>query len=363
VVGDRIFTMGDLEDGQYVLALNRNGGRILWRTRVGGRHEDQRPGPRSTPTVDGQHLYALSTEGRLFCLHTETGKAVWEKSLPDDFGGYMMKAMGSYDWKFSESPLVDGQKVVVTPGHIQALMVALDKSTGKEIWRTQGRRLGPRGSDGAGYASAVVSEASGIRQYVQLMGRGLIGVHADTGELLWGYNDVASDIANIATPLVWDDYVFGSAGYGTGSALIKIVAGDQGLAAEEVYFLPADTLQNHHGGLILHQQVVFTGTGHNKGFPIALEAETGKVLWGPIRNDGKDSAAITFADGFLYFRYQNGLMVLVKADAESYREAGSFRIPEPIQQSWSHPVISASRLYLREQEYLYCYNLADPKKN
>ena len=358
VVGDRIFTMGDLDDGQYAMAVSAAGGELLWKTRLGPPFEDKRGGPRSTPTVDGDRLYVMTTEGVVVCLGAASGEERWRRDLPADFDGYLMKAMGSYDWKFSESPLVEGDRVVVTPGHIEALMVALDKRTGKELWRTQGRRLGPVGSDGAAYSSAVVSEAAGVRQYVQLVGRGLIGVAADTGELLWGYNRVASDIANIATPVVHGDFVFASTGYGTGAALVKIARQDDTLEAEEVYFLEAGTLQNHHGGLVLHDGTVFTGTGHNKGFPIAVELLTGKVLWGPERTQGHDSAAVSYADGRLYFRYQDGRMILIEARADAYRERGTFMIPDVEKESWAHPVIAHGKLFLREQDNLLCYDIS-----
>ena len=357
VTGDRVFTMGDLEGGQFVIALKESDGAPVWKTRVGDVHEDRYAGPRSTPTVDGQRLYVLSTDGNLVCLDVATGKEHWRRSLVTDYEGYLMRAMGSYQWQFSESPLIDGRRVVVTPGHINALMVALDKETGEEIWRTKGSRLGPIGADGAGYSSAVISQAAGVRHYVQLVGRGLIGVDADSGELLWGYNRVASDIANIATPIVHGDYVFASAGYGTGAALVKIVRSDQGLEAEEVYFLSADVLQNHHGGLILHEGTVYTGTGHNKGFPIAADFMKGDVAWGPERNAGQDSAAIAYADQRLYFRYRDGRMILIEASPEAYRERGTFMIPNVELQSWSMPVVANGKLWLREQDRLYCYDI------
>ncbi|MEE8525408.1 MAG: PQQ-binding-like beta-propeller repeat protein, partial [Thermoanaerobaculia bacterium] len=353
VTGGRIITMGDLADGQYVIALGEDGGELLWKTKVGSGHQDdRRGGSRATPTVDGDRLFTINTDGDVLALEVETGKEVWRRSMVKDYGGYLMKAMGSYEWRFSESPLVDGQRVVVTPGHIEALMVALDRDTGEEIWKTQGRRLGPVGADGAGYSSAVISEAGGVRQYVQLVGRGLIGVEAETGKLLWNYNRVASDIANIPTPLVSGNFVFGAAGYGTGSALVEIKPGEDGLEAEEVYFLEGDTLQNHHGGLILHEGTVYTGTGHNKGFPIAANLADGKILWGPIRNEGRDSSVIAYADDRLYFRFADGRMYLVEATPEEYREHGTFVIPEIEKQSWSLQVIVDGKLYLREQDNL-----------
>ncbi len=358
VAGERVYTMGDLGDGQYVLALSRADGKHLWKTRVGSTHEDEYLGPRSTPTIDGDRLYVVTTDGDAICLEAADGKLVWKRSLPGEFGGTLMKAMGTYDWKFAESPLVDGDRVVVTPGARDAALVALDKATGEEIWRAAIPELGEAGADGAGYSSVVVSNAGGIRQYVQLVGRGLIGVAADTGRFLWGYNRVANNIANIPTPLIHGDLVFGSSGYGTGAALVRISREGDALRAEEVYFVPGDTFQNHHGGLILDNGYVYTGTGHNKGFPIALELGTGKVAWGPERNDGKNSAAIAFADGRIYFRYQDGLMVLVEASPEGYREHGSFRIPDVKRESWPHPVIAGGRLYLREQDTLYVYDVS-----
>jgi outer membrane protein assembly factor BamB len=315
-------------------------------------------GPRSTPTVDGNRLFVMNTEGNVICLEAESGKEVWRRSLPDDFGSHMMQAMGTTDWRYAESPLVDGDKVIVTPGVTAAAMVALDKKSGEEIWRARIGRLGSQGAYGAAYSSVVISNGGGIKHYVQFIGRGLIGIEAETGRFLWGYNSVANDIANIATPLVHGNYVFASSGYGTGAALLELSSdGEGGVTAEEVYFLPPETFQNHHGGLILDGGFVFTGTGHNKGFPIAVRLEDGEVAWGPERNAGQSSAAITYADGRIYFRYQDGRMILVEATAEGYREHGTFMIPEVKAESWSHPVITDGRLYLREQDNLFAYDI------
>ncbi len=353
VTAGRIFTMGDLEDGQYVFALDQANGRQAWKTRVGDTWEDQYLGSRSTPTVDGDRLYAIGTEGDLVCLQTATGRQVWRKSLPRDFGGRMMSI-----WKFAESPLVDGEKLIVTPGARNAALVALNKRTGEEIWRASIPDMGPRGKDGAGYSSAVVSLGAGVKQYVQLMGRGVVGVEAETGRYLWSYNRVANEVANIATPIVQGDFVFASTGYRTGAVLLKLSRRGDGVKAEEVYFLQGNNFQNHHGGIILSDGFLYTGTGHNRGFPLCIKMQDGQAAWGPVRNAGRGSAAVSYADGHLYFRYQNGLMVLVEATAEEYREKGSFMIPDVNQYSWSHPVISDGRLYLREQNNLFAYDVS-----
>lgn len=358
VAGDRIYTLGDLGDAQYAIALERDGGAIVWKTEIGPAWEDKYLGPRSTPTVDGNRVYVLGTEGDLFCLDAATGKKIWSRNLPKEFGGTMMKAQGTYEWKFSESPLIDGNRIIVTPGAKDAALVALKKASGKEIWRTTVPDLGERGTDGAGYSSVIVSEAGGIRQYVQFLGRGVIGVEAKTGRFLWGYNPVANDVANIPTPLIDGNFVFASSGYGTGSALVELTPTTDGLAAEEVYFLAPETMQNHHGGLILHDGYVYSGTGHNKGFPLSVKLADGTVAWGKIRNEGQGSAAVSYADGRLYFRYQNGLMVLIEATPEGYHEYGSFMIPDVKQPSWAHPVIAGGKLYLREQDSLFCYDIS-----
>jgi outer membrane protein assembly factor BamB len=358
VAAGRIYTMGDLADGQHVIAVAERDGSPIWKTRVGAIWDDEFPGPRATPTVDRDRLFAVTTEGDVVALALADGKELWRRSLPRDFGGALMAAKGSYNWKWAESPLVDGERVVVTPGGAAAVMVALDRKTGKELWRAKlPGPLGPAGADGAAYSSAVVSQGAGVRQYVQLVGRGAIGVEAASGRVLWSYNRVANDVAVIPTPLVAGDQVFVSTGYQTGAALLRLRKDGDGVRAEEVYFLPATTFQTHHGNMILHEGHVYAGHGHNRGNPIAVELATGKVAWGPAEPPGRASAAVTYADGRVYFRYQDGTMALVEASPKAYTLLGSFKIPDVKRESWSHPVVANGRLLLREQDALLAYEL------
>jgi len=353
VVGDRIYTMGDKGGSQYVFALAKADGKILWNAKVGAPWEDEYAGPRGTPTVDGDLLYAIGTEGDLVCLETATGKERWRKSLPRDFGGAM-----STMWKFSESPLVDGDLLVFTPGARDAALVAVNKKTGALVWKAGIPDLGPRGKDGAGYSGIVISNGAGVKQYVQLLGKGLVGIRASDGKFLWGYNRIANDVANIPTPVVRGNYVFASTGYQTGAALVELSAQGQAVMAKEVYFLPASTFQNHHGGVVLVGDHIYAGHGHNKGFPISIDFMTGKVAWGgDIRNAGTGSAAVLYADNRLYYRYQNGVVVLVEATPAGYREKGSFNIPDVSHPSWPHLVVADGRLYVREQDNLYVYDV------
>ncbi|HTN77628.1 MAG TPA: PQQ-binding-like beta-propeller repeat protein, partial [Pirellulaceae bacterium] len=186
---------------------------------------------------------------------------------------------------------------------------------------------------------------------------GVIGVDAASGKLLWGYNTIANDTANIPTPIVKGDYVFCSTGYGTGAALLKISKEGGKLAAQQVYFLEADSMQNHHGGMILLGKHIYCGHGHNNGFPLCIEAATGKPMWKPGRGAGGGSAAISYADGQLYFRYEDGTMALVEANPTEYKLNGKFKLLTHHGNSWPHPVIAGGKLYLRDQGTLLVYDI------
>ena len=355
IVGDRIYTMGDRGDSQYVLALNLADGKQVWATKIGPSWDDNdAPGPRGTPTVDGDLVYAMGTEGEVVCLDRASGAIRWQKSVTRDYNGQMMSV-----WKYAESPLVDGNRLLFTPGNYDAMVVAVDKRTGKDLWRAEVGRITGNGSNGAGYSSVIASDAAGVHQYIQLIGRGLIGIRADDGKVLWKYNRVANDVANIATPVVRGDYVFASTAYGAGSVLLHLEKNGDGVDAKEVYFLEPRTFQNHHGGVVLVGDYLYGGHGQNNGFPTCIEFLTGKIRWGGnIRPEGTGgSAAVAYADGHLYFRYENGAMKLFEASPEGFKESGSFQIPGVRKPSWSHPVIHDGKLYLREQDSLYAYNI------
>jgi outer membrane protein assembly factor BamB len=352
IVGNTLFTMGDLkEDGQnaqYILAFDLASKQRLWKAKVGPPHGD---GSRCTPTVDGPRIYALGTDGDLVCVDTAKGQEIWRKSLPKDFGGKMMSG-----WKYSESPLIDGEKLLCTPGG-QTVMVALDKKSGNVIWKCQPADTKTTG--GAGYSSIVVSEGAGVRQYVTVMGRGAVGVAAAEGQLLWTYPRVANDTANIPTPVVKGDFVFVSTAYGAGAALLKLVKDSTGVKADEVYFLKADTFQSHHGGFLCVGDYIFGAHGHNQGNPICLELATGKVLWRE-KQLGKGSGSVLYADGQLYYRYEDDTLALIEANPSRYVLKGSFKMPERPGAGgpgWAHPVIHNGHLYVRHNDVLFCYDI------
>lgn len=355
VVDGVVYTTGELGGKHVVTALaSQDSGEpaVLWKQACGeADHDAGYPGSRSTPTVDGDRLYVVSTAGDLACLHREDGKILWSKSLVRDFGGRMMSG-----WGFSESPLIDGDHVVVTPGSDSAAIAAMDKLSGREIWRANVPNTG-----GAGYASIVVAESGGMRQYLTLFGSGLISVAAEDGRFLWRYDRIANRTANIPSPVVHGDYIFASTGYDAGAALLHIQGDGTNVDAEEVYYLDGKTFQNHHGGFVLVGDHIYAGSGHNRGSPTCLDWKTGKIVWKQVRGPGEGSAAVIFAHGRLYFRYQDGRMALVEATPEAYRLRGTFDIPDVADPSWAHPAIAEGLLYLREQDSLYCYDCRQPE--
>lgn len=354
IVDGILYTSGNFEGGQGVSAFSIKDGKLLWQTPVTDfvpKHGYQ--GARSAPTVDGDKLYITTSNGVIACLSTK-GKIVWSKDFKKEWKGKMMSG-----WGFSESPLVDGDRVVCTPGGNDAFMVSLDKKTGTTKWKTkiESEDLGKKGKDGAGYGSIVISNGGGVKQYVQMTGRGVIGVRTEDGRLMWNYNKVANSTANIPTPVVDGDHVFCSTGYGTGSALLKLVKKGSTVVAEEVYFLKPKTLQNHHGGLLLIDGHIYGAHKHNGGDPICVEMKSGEVKWGPEKGVGHGSACVTFVDGHLIYRYQSGHVALVKATPKGYELKGSFMPAHQEAESWAHPVVSDGKLYLREQDHIMCYEL------
>lgn len=348
-----LYTMGDraTEDGdrQFVLAFDLQSHDELWAAEVGPPHRD---GSRCTPTVGGDLVFALGTSGDLVCVDATTGRVTWRKNLTDDFGGKMMSV-----WRFSESPLVDGDRLVCTPGVNGALLVALNKRTGETIWKTEVDDLGPNGKDGAGYCSIVPAEIEGVRQYVTLLGRGAVGVEAETGRLLWNYNRIANDVANITSPVIRDNHVFVTTSYRTGCALLEIERNGDSFSAKEVYFYEHDHFNNHHGGVVLVGDCIYGGSGQNNGIVTCLDFLTGEIRWkhDPI---GRRSAAVLYADGCLYYRYEDGTMALVAADPEEFRLLGKFKLPVVDGPAWPHPVISDGKLYLRANDTLMCYDVS-----
>ena len=353
IAGDRIYTLGDAlstaaDQDEYLSCFDRATGRQLWTTKTGGPWTDGQESwqsSRSTPTVDGDIVYVITPFGQLVACGTKDGREVFRVDLKQQFGGKKGDA-----WGYSESVLVDGDRVVCTPGGEQAAMVALDKRTGRPIWT-----CAVPGITGAGHSSIVISDVKGRRIYVQTTASGPIGVDARTGALLWTY-PIEKTVAVIPTPIVRDDLVFFAAGYKRGGALLRQVpVPGGGVKVDEVYGLNKK-LANKHGGIVLVGDHLY-GCADDQAILVCAELLTGKVAW-EARGSGKNSATVMAADGHIYVRYANGTVSLVKADPAEYREVASFDVPDAAgRPSWAHMVILDGLLYLRSGDDILCYDL------
>lgn len=336
MAGTRIFTQGGAGGRSEVHCLNRADGRKLWTAslgRMGG--NDRGDGPRATPTIDGNRVFVLTENGDLACLDVAGGKPVWSMNMLSEFGG------SNPNWLLSESPLIDGERLIVTPGGRGAGMVALDKATGKTIWKSAEL------SDPAGYASAIVAEVGGVRCYMNLTARGGVGVRASDGKLLWRYDRAANRVANCTTPVFHSNRVFYTSAYDTGCALLALNASGGAVESREVYF--SRDMMNHHGGVVLVGGYLY---GFSNAILTCLEFASGKVMWRD-RSVGKGS--LTVANGQLYLLGENGTAGLADVSPEGYREHGRFRIDDLGRPAWAHPVVCGGRLYLRNQGRLECY--------
>ncbi len=388
IAAGRIFGMSKRDEDEVVWALSEADGKKLWTTRLGPAYQGGGPqgneGPACSPTVDGELLYVVGEGGDMACLQAAGGKVVWKRSFTRDFGGRVPM------WRFTESPLIDGDKVICTPGGPDAMLVALDKLTGKTIWQSKmpasapaspgnsagtpggpgnfggpgksgGRRGGFGGGGGAAYASAIAIDFDGQRQYVQFTAKAVIGVAASDGKFLWRYDKPANRMAiNCSTPIYDKGMVFASSAYGAGGGLVKLSKSTEGgVKAEEVY--ATARMQNHHGGMILLDGCLYGANGGNEGgYLVCLDFQTGKVLWDE-RDGGKRRApkgSITLADGRFYYRTEKGVMLLIEPSPKEYIERGRFQQPDRSESSaWSHPVVANGKLYIRDQDLLLCYDI------
>jgi outer membrane protein assembly factor BamB len=346
IAGNRVFTMGDLkDDGCYVFAIDRAKGEIVWKTMI-GKTGGNYAGPRCTPTIDGDSLYAIGQFGDFVCLDIADGKERWKKNFAKDFHGQ------SGGWNYTESPLVDGAKVIVTPGGAEATMVALNKKNGAVI----GKGVIPDGEK-AGYSSIIAANIDGTRQYIQLLANGLASFSADKGELLWRYGKAkdrfGQNTANIPTPIVKGNQIFAAAGYGRGAALITVAGKDGKFDVKEDYW--QKDLNNKHGGVINVGDVIF-GDRDDSGRPWCAELKTGKSKWPKSeRSKGNGSASPTYADGLLYIRYANGYVSLVQPD--DGKEISTFRIANGTDNCWAHPVVIGGKMYIREKDTVWCFDV------
>jgi outer membrane protein assembly factor BamB len=308
------------------------------RSTYGGYRNGYGDGPRGTPTLDGDVLYAEGGSGDVSCLELATGKTVWHVNLVSDLGG------GVPGWGYSESPLVLGDWLIVTPGGKKGTLAALEKKTGKVVWRSEGD------TEGAHYSSPVVADLGGVRTIVQMASKTVFGVRADNGRHLWSYTNANNGTANVCTPIPWKDHVFASSNYGVGGGLVKI--GTDGSSAQEVYF--EKKMANHHGGIVKLDDYMY---GFGNGGLICMNFLTGQIAW---VNRSVSKGSLVYADGMLYCLGEGHQMALVEANPKEYKEHGRFKIDNLGKPSWAHPVVAGGRLYIRNQDRLAAYDVKGP---
>ena len=346
IVGDRLFILGTREDQEQLLCLDTTQrGKELWHTPLGPVYENNwGDGPRSTPIVEGEFVYALVAEGNLSCLRIQDGSIVWKKSM-QEYGGKIPA------WGYSESPFIYQEKIICTPGGKDGAIVALDKSTGEFLWQI------PELTDTAHYSSIIVAEQNGRAIGVQLLASQLVGFNLSDGELLWTV-PWGGHVAVVPTPIAWENYIYVTSGYGAGCMLVSL---NDDFSAEPVYE-GNKLVTNHHGGVLRLGQSIF-GYSDGKGW-VCQDLLSGEKNWQNKKELGK--GAIAYADQRFYCLSENeGEVVLIAASEEDWIEHGRFTLEpqtelrKPSGKIWTHPVIAGGRLYLRDQELLFCFDIRE----
>jgi outer membrane protein assembly factor BamB len=336
--GDRIFVQGTSGTASVVFCLNRADGKTIWQAALGPMvNESRGNGPRATPTIDGDKVFVLTENGDLASLRFRDGGVVWRKNILKEFGGSNPK------WLISESPLVDGNRLIVSPGGGGASLVALDKNSGNLLWKSGDL------SDGPAYSSAIAATVGGVPMYMNFTDSAAVGVRATDGKLLWKHGSPSNRTANCSTPVFADNKVFFTSAYGTGAALLNLTAANGGVNAQETYF--TKEMKNHHGGVVLVNGYLY---GFSDAILTCMEFATSKVMWRD-RSVGKGS--LTYADGMLYLLGEGQRVGLAEANPQAYVAKGGFSIQDFGKPSWAHPVVIGGKLYIRNQGELTAYNV------
>jgi len=339
----RLFTMGNRQGAEAVTAIDLATGREIWSVATGREYrEGQGNGPRGTPTIIDNRVYALGGNGDLACLEAADGNIVWKKNILQEFGG------NNITWGISESVLIDGDRLICTPGGSRGTMVALNRNTGSTIWAAP-----VPGNPQAAYSSPIVFEVGGVRQYVNFTHAGVVGVRASDGRAMWGQAESSNGTANCSTPIAFNNQIFTASGYGTGGALFQFQSRG-GMTSSQPVFTTRD-MKNHHGGMVALDGFLY---GCDEQILTCLNLRNGQIAW-KSRSVGKGS--ITYADGHLYVRSEGGPVALVEANPRAYVEKGRFDQPERSgRPAWSHPVVADGKLFLRDMDTLLAFDVKAP---
>ena len=354
VVGATLYCQGAADGSDFAFALDTETGNLKWKQNLGELYvQDRGDGPRGSVTVDGDKLYLIRGAGQVHCLSATDGKMIWQKDFVKDFNGKIMS-----QWGYSESPLVDGNLVICTPGSVDGTLIALDKNTGDVVWRTK------EWTDESGYSTPIVAEIYGVRQYIQQASNGVAGVSAEDGKLLWKIDYppmTRRSAAVIPTPIFTDNMVYVTSGYNAGCMGIKFAKENESIKADTIY--TNKNMINQHGGVVLVNDYVYGY--HDVSGWVCQNFETGEMVWNNRSNDeGKGKGCVLAVnDRLLCLDERNGTLMVIAASPEGYKDFGSLPIPERsnIQtmdnKIWTHPVVSNGKLYTRDHDLLFCFDL------
>ena len=341
IAGGMIFTAGDIKGKTVITALDL-GGKLLWTAQNGEGSMGKMlilkyPGSKSTPVYSERMLYQLNGSGDLIALEAKTGKKVWGLNLVKDFKGK------AGNWGYAETVTIDGGNLLCMPGGSDALIIALDKKTGKKVWASEGIK------DDASYCSGALITHKEKRQYLTMSAKNALGLDPATGKILWNFEHITKYDINPITPVYKDGFIYITSGYGSADAMIKL--SDDGASASQVW--SSKKLDCQLGGVVLVDGYVYGSGDTVKGWH-CLDWKTGNEMW---VNKGVGAGAVLYADGMLYCLGENGQVALVEASPSSYKEHGTFSLPDGGDKSWNHPVILDGRLYLRRENNLYAYDI------
>ncbi|MFN7874240.1 MAG: PQQ-binding-like beta-propeller repeat protein [Pirellula sp.] len=355
VENGKVYTLGKLDGQATAICLDSKTGKKLWQTPFGDGKATYNTGwgdgPRGTPTVDGDFIYCVSDMGTVACLNKETGELVWAREFVKEFGG------GVPVWGYSESPLIDGDRVVVTPGN-KSFLIGLNKKTGETIWQSKPNYE-------AQYVSVIKAEFEGIPVYLTATKPGLVGIHAETGEELFLHPKTGNNVAVIPTPVVSENIIYHSSGYGAGCAALEVTVSGGKLSVKELYHNNKGSMENHHGGFVLHEGTVFGFSRANRGCWMAQDLKSGEVLWSEKVGKGA-SGSIGFADGHLYcYDDAEGICYLAKPSKSGWEAVGQVKLPKTATIDrgrgaiWAHPVIAEKKLFIRDQDKLFAFDIGE----
>lgn len=351
IVGNRLYCQGAAEGSDFAFALDTQTGKLIWKQALGTLFVmDRGDGPRGSVTVDGAKLYLVRGSGQIHCLSATDGKMIWQKDFRTDFGGNIMS---QWDWGFSESPLVDGNLVICTPGGSNGTMAALNKNTGEVVWRSK------EWTDLGGYSSPIVAEIDGTRQYIQYTSKGVAGISAKDGKLLWNANLAGNNTAVIPTAINKGNLVYVTSGYRAGCACIQLTKNGDKFKVDTLYV--NQNMSNHHGGVVLVGDYIY-GYSDAHGW-VCQNLKTGEQAWKQRISEPAKGAVLCVDGRLLCLDEKTGSLTSVNASPDGWKEFGRIAIPERSavksmdNRVWTHPVVANGKLYVRDHDLLFCFDL------